>query len=217
MRHPFNELWECFQFHVLECYRVAFGFEANVASIDTNFRGVDDFPVDRERADIADAPNIVDIPLACGLHAIYLHLFLQVKTLRLSFDWREAEDVAAAERCLRLVPDGTIKIVAEENAAVVLRFPRCYRRKAPLHVEGEIAELMVEAQPLVAAVAIANNLALGVVDMPLRNIAHRMVGRDGNTRPGFMLRVVVPRERIDGQGEWGLCSEKNWEGREDER
>ena len=203
-----------FQFHVPELYLVALGFEANVASIETDFRGVDDFPVDRERAGIADASDLVSIPLACRLHAICLHLFLQVETLRLAVDWCDAEDVAAAERCLRLVPDGTVKIVAKENAAVVLGVRRRDRRKAPLHVEGEIAELMVEAQPLVAAVAIANNLVLGVVDMPLRNIADRLVGRNGNPCPDFMLRiVVVRREKIDGLGGCRLCTEKHWDGR----
>src|ERR1019366_8305459 len=98
---------------------------------------------------------------------------------------------------------------AEESAAVVVPIRRCGRREAPLHVKGEIAELMVEAQPLVAAVAIANNLAHGVVDMPLRNIADGVAGRNGNTRPDFMLRiVVVRREKIDGLGKCGLCSEK---------
>jgi hypothetical protein len=145
----FNELRQFFQFYVLECDRVALGFEANVAFIDSDFRAVHDFPVDRQRAGIVDAPDIVDVPLACRLHAIYLHIFLQVEALRLAFDWCEAKDVAAAERCLRLVPDKTVLIVAEEYSAVVLRFRSCDRHKAPLHVEGEIAELMVEAQPLV--------------------------------------------------------------------
>ena len=102
---PFKELRQFFHLYVLECYRVALGFEANVASVDTDFRGVDDFPVDRERAGIADAPDIVDIPMACRFHAICFHLFLQVETLRLAVDWRETEDVAADELCLRLVPD----------------------------------------------------------------------------------------------------------------
>jgi len=85
-------------------------------------------------------------------------------------------------------------------------------------MEGEIAELMVEAQPLVTAVAIANNLVLGVVDMPLRNIADRMFGRDGNTRPHFMLRIVVVRgEKTDGLCECGLYSKKSWDGGEAER
>ena len=77
------------------------------------------------------------------------------------------------------------QIVPEKHAGVVFRIRRCHRRKAPLHVKGEIRELAIEAQPLVAAVAVAHNLLFRVIDMPLRHLAHGMVGRNGHARPDF--------------------------------
>ena len=84
-----------------------------------------------------------------------------------------AKDVSAIELRLSLVPDGTIQIVTEEDAAVVFGVGRGDRRKAPLHVEGKIRELVVKAQPLVAAVAVTDSGRRAAAGHPFKMHADR--------------------------------------------
>src|SRR5208282_1201059 len=89
------------------------------------------------------------------------------------------------------------------------------RRKAPLDVEGEVVELAVEAQPLVAAVAVADDPAFGVIDMPLRDLAHGMIGRNGDARPGFLLADrAARRKEFDGLRRCGQRGKQNGEARQ---
>lgn len=67
--------------------------------------------------------------------------------------------------------------------------------ETPLDVKCEVVEFLVETKPFMASVSIANNDALCWVDMPLRNLAHGMIGWDGDTSPS--VRIVV-REQVDG-------------------
>src|SRR5579871_3250138 len=84
-------------------------------------------------------------------------------------------------------------------------------------MESEIAELMVETQPLVAAVSIADNLTLGIVDMPLRHTADLVTGGNRNPRPDFMLRIIMLyREKISRLGDCTPCTRKSHQDGEDE-
>lgn len=170
---------------VAEGDRVAFGFEAHIALIDRYLNGAHHLAVDGEGASAAHAVDVIGVPLAGGLDAVFVHLFLKIDAGQLAVDRRLGEDVPAGERGLRLVPDGSVLAVAEEDATVVFR---CAGNgsEAPLDFEVEVGELMVEAQPLVALVAIAGDLARPGIDVPLVGLAERMRGRDGDAGPGLL-------------------------------
>jgi hypothetical protein len=156
--------------------------------------GVDHLAVDGERAGAADAADVVGIPFSSGLDAVFRHVVALVETLQFPVGWGHAKDVTASERGLRLMPDGAVLTVPEEDAAVVgeRAGQLC---EAPFDMESEVVEFAVEAEPFVAAVAVAEDGALVGIDVPLRDLADGIGGRDGDARP---LRLVVGREQVDG-------------------
>jgi len=184
-----------FELEILERDLIALRLEADVSFLNAQLDRVNNHSIHCQRTGVANAANVVNIPLARWLHAILFHLFLQGEALRLAVNWCYAKNVAPARTRLRLVPDRPIFIVAEENAAVVFRSAASDRSEAPLYMESEIANLTIKAKPIVPSIPVADNHVFLRINVPLRNIGRRMVRRNRDSSP---LRFGVSREEIDG-------------------
>lgn len=187
--HKWNgqALWQFPNFEIFERDRVALGFQADVALVEAHLGCIHDLAIHSESAGAADAANVVDVPFSGRLDPILLHVLFQVEVRELPIDRSLAEDVSAIELSLSLVPNGTVEIVTEEDPAVVFGVGGGDRRKAPLNVKGEVREFVVEAQPFVAGVAVADDPPVHGINVPLRDLADGVVRRDGHSRPRVLL------------------------------
>jgi hypothetical protein len=78
-----------------------------------------------------------------------------------------SEDVGVLAH-LRLVPDASVKVVSNEDSAVVpLQAFALF--EPPFHVQKEIAEFMIVAEPFVTMIALAHHRSMRFVDSPLRD------------------------------------------------
>ena len=88
---------------------------------------------------------------------------------------------------LCLVPDPGVGRVAHVDARVVALLAR-HRGEPPFDVEDAVAELLVPAEPLVAAVALADEVAGRRVERPLRAGVKLARRRDRAAGPALELR-----------------------------
>ena len=133
------------------------------------------------------AANIDDVPLARGFLEMSFHFFGQIDSLDLSVDGRIGENIAAtAAVCLRLMPDRSISIIAEEHAAIVFGIRLIDGSEAPLDVIQEIRELAaVVSEPFMPLVARANQTVRFAIDTPLLLGIHGLAWRDRDASPAF--------------------------------
>src|SRR5262249_45935133 len=153
---------------VLEGDLVAFGFQSDIPLPEPDAgQVVDHLAVHRERDAVALRRDLVVVPLAGRLDAVLLHLLHQVEAAECAVGDGGAEEISAGRARLRLVPDLALFREAHSDAAVVPPFARGARREAPIHVEDEVGQFLVVAEPLVAAIARADERLLRGVHAPL--------------------------------------------------
>src|SRR5262249_5702569 len=133
-----------------------------------------DGAVDPEGDVLPLAGDLVDVPLA-GLLAALRALRRDLLALLLPVHQGVAEDEAdVLVADLGLVPDPAVGRGADEDAAVVAGLP-FQLPEAPLDVQDAVGELLVVAQHLVQAGAVARQGAVGL-QLPGVPLAERLVG-----------------------------------------
>ena len=138
-------------------------------------------------------------------------LLREVDPLELAVDLGLAEEVAAGGVAgLGLVPDPGVGRVAGVDARVVALLARD-RREPPLDVEDAVADLLVPAEPLVAAVALADEMTGRRVERPLRAGIELARRRDRPAGPALELGPGLGQEvrpalgvALQGAGRLGL-------------
>ena len=153
-------------------------------------------PVNPESDIPSLASELVGVPLAGWLDPLLANVLPEVEGRHCVGRKRLAEQVTAGGvAALGLMPHLAVGRVADVDAGVVTLLAR-NRREPPFDVKDVIRQNLVHTQPLMAAVALTYQSAIGRVERPLRPGIELTFRRDGLSRPAVEFRAGR-RQHVD--------------------